>query len=156
MTRYPLYRRLGGPQGRSGRVREISPPPGLDIRTVQPVQTLQHAVSPDKRHTLKSRLNYNLWTRANFCNFARKRSADTCQGQVTGTCPCLSTCHIKTRSLNIISASITITKRRQLTSPGLRYKNGHSCDVSICKTDLAETRLKLWRTSGNVSTLDCL
>ena len=25
-TRYPLYRRLGGPQGRSGRVRKISPP----------------------------------------------------------------------------------------------------------------------------------
>jgi hypothetical protein len=29
-TRYPLYRRLGGPQGRSGQVRKISPPPGFD------------------------------------------------------------------------------------------------------------------------------
>ena len=38
-TRYPLYRRLGGPQGRSGRVREISLPPGFDPRTVQPVAT---------------------------------------------------------------------------------------------------------------------
>ena len=36
-TRYPLYRRLGGPQGRSGRVRKISPPPGFDPRTAQPV-----------------------------------------------------------------------------------------------------------------------
>ena len=36
-TRYPLYRRLGGPQGRSGRVRNISPPSGFDPRTVQPV-----------------------------------------------------------------------------------------------------------------------
>jgi hypothetical protein len=36
-TRYPLYRRLGGPQGRSGQVRKISPPPGLDPQTVQPV-----------------------------------------------------------------------------------------------------------------------
>jgi hypothetical protein len=36
-TRYPLYRRLGGLQGRSGRVRKISPPPGFDPRTVQPV-----------------------------------------------------------------------------------------------------------------------
>jgi hypothetical protein len=35
-TRYPLYRRLGGPQGRSGRVRKISPPPGFDRQT-QPV-----------------------------------------------------------------------------------------------------------------------
>ena len=29
-TRYLLYRRLGGPQGRCGRVREISPQPGFD------------------------------------------------------------------------------------------------------------------------------
>jgi hypothetical protein len=36
-SRYPLYRRLGGPQGRSGQVRIISPPPGFDPRTVQPV-----------------------------------------------------------------------------------------------------------------------
>ena len=32
-----LYRRLGGPQGRSGQVRKISPPPRFDPRTVQPV-----------------------------------------------------------------------------------------------------------------------
>jgi hypothetical protein len=36
MTRYPLYRRLGRPQGRSGRVLKIWPPPGFDPRTVQP------------------------------------------------------------------------------------------------------------------------
>jgi hypothetical protein len=36
-TRYPLYRRLGGSQCRSERVRKISPPPGFDTRTVQPV-----------------------------------------------------------------------------------------------------------------------
>jgi hypothetical protein len=36
-TRYPLYRRLGGPQSRSGRVQKISDPPGFDPRTVQPV-----------------------------------------------------------------------------------------------------------------------
>ena len=36
-TPYPLYRRLGGPQGRSGRVRKISPSQGFDPRTVQPV-----------------------------------------------------------------------------------------------------------------------
>jgi hypothetical protein len=35
--RYRFYRRLGGPQGPSGRVRENSPPPGFDPRTVQPV-----------------------------------------------------------------------------------------------------------------------
>jgi len=36
-TRYPLYRRLGGPQDRSGRVRRISPQPGFDPQTDQPV-----------------------------------------------------------------------------------------------------------------------
>ena len=35
--RYPLCRRLGGPQGRFGRVWKISPTPGFDPRTVQPV-----------------------------------------------------------------------------------------------------------------------
>ena len=36
-TRFPLYRRLGGLQGRFKRVRKISPPPGFDPRTIQPV-----------------------------------------------------------------------------------------------------------------------
>jgi hypothetical protein len=36
-TRYPLYRTLNGPQGRYGRVQKISPPPGFDPQTVQPV-----------------------------------------------------------------------------------------------------------------------
>ena len=36
-TRYPLYRRMGRPQGRSEQVRKILPPPGFNPRTVQPV-----------------------------------------------------------------------------------------------------------------------
>ena len=36
-TRYPLYRRLDGPQGRSGQLRKISPPSGFDPRAAQPV-----------------------------------------------------------------------------------------------------------------------
>jgi hypothetical protein len=35
MARYPLYRRLGRPQSRSGQVLKISLPPGFDPRTVQ-------------------------------------------------------------------------------------------------------------------------
>ena len=38
-TQHLLYRRLGGPQGPSGEVQKISPPPGFDPRTVQPVAT---------------------------------------------------------------------------------------------------------------------
>ena len=37
-TRYPLSRKLGGPQVRSGGVQKIPPPPpGFDHRAVQPV-----------------------------------------------------------------------------------------------------------------------
>ena len=36
-TRYPLCRRLGGLQGRSERMREITSPPGLDPRNIQHV-----------------------------------------------------------------------------------------------------------------------
>jgi hypothetical protein len=35
-TWYPLYRRLRGPQGRSGRVRKISPPSGIDPGSSSP------------------------------------------------------------------------------------------------------------------------
>jgi hypothetical protein len=36
-TRYLLYRMLGVSKGQCGRVRKISPPPGFDPRTFQPV-----------------------------------------------------------------------------------------------------------------------
>ena len=50
--RYPLYKRLGGPQGRSGLVRKISPPPGFDPRTVQSVASryTDYATRPTFRH----------------------------------------------------------------------------------------------------------
>jgi hypothetical protein len=37
INRYRLYRGLGGPQGRSGWVRENSLPTGLDSPTFQPI-----------------------------------------------------------------------------------------------------------------------
>jgi len=36
-TRYPLCRRVGESQGRSGRVRKVSSPPASDPRSMQPV-----------------------------------------------------------------------------------------------------------------------
>jgi hypothetical protein len=38
-TRYPLYRGLGGPQGRSGRAKDLVPT-GIRSRTVQPVVSI--------------------------------------------------------------------------------------------------------------------
>jgi len=42
-TRYPLRRRLGGPQGRSGHVWKMSLLPGFDPRTVQSLYRLCYA-----------------------------------------------------------------------------------------------------------------
>jgi hypothetical protein len=61
MTRYPLSRRLGGTQCRSGRVRKISPPPGFDPRTVQPVET-----------TINTRLQKVYWLIADLTVQVRK------------------------------------------------------------------------------------
>jgi hypothetical protein len=55
-NRYPLYRRLGGPQGRSGQVRKISPPPGFDPWIVQPVASryTDYATGPTTSNVLAS------------------------------------------------------------------------------------------------------
>ena len=45
-TRYPFYRRLGGPQGRSGQAENLVPT-GIRSRTVQPVaQSLYRLSNP--------------------------------------------------------------------------------------------------------------
>ena len=57
-TRYPLYRMLGGPQGRSGRA-EILAPPGFDPQTVQPVaQSLYRLSYPAHRMPNVTSQNY--------------------------------------------------------------------------------------------------
>ena len=61
---YQLYRRLGGPQGRSGQVRKILPPPGFDPRTVQPVSS--HYTDWATRPTESDKIIYNFrmkWVR---------------------------------------------------------------------------------------------
>jgi hypothetical protein len=56
-TQYPLYRRLGGPQGQPGRLWKISPPPGFDPRTAQPVASLYTDWAiPAHMHALEGRL----------------------------------------------------------------------------------------------------
>jgi hypothetical protein len=54
MTRYPLHKRPNGPQGRSGRVRNIWPVPGFDPRTVEPVASRNtDCVVPAHVHIVK-------------------------------------------------------------------------------------------------------
>jgi len=51
-TQYPFYRRLDGAQGRSGQVQKISPPPGYNPQTVQPVAShyTDYATWPTEIH----------------------------------------------------------------------------------------------------------
>jgi hypothetical protein len=50
---------LGGPQGRSGQVRKISPPPGFDPRTVQPVASrfTDCVTRPTNKHMRMTKLH---------------------------------------------------------------------------------------------------
>ena len=43
MSRYPLYRRLGRPHGRSERMRKILPQSGFDPQTVQTIASRYNA-----------------------------------------------------------------------------------------------------------------
>jgi hypothetical protein len=54
-TRYPLYRRLGGLQGRSGRAENLAPP-GFDPRTVQPVPQSLYRLSYRAHTSFNTRL----------------------------------------------------------------------------------------------------
>ena len=49
-TQYPFYRRLGGPQGRSGRAENLVPT-GIRSRTVQPVAQSLYRLSYPAHHT---------------------------------------------------------------------------------------------------------
>ena len=78
MTRYPLYRELGRPQGRPGPVRITSPPPEFDPRTLQPavscitiynsqIQHLEDSVIPRIEQKLRTNKYLSLY------NFSRLR-----------------------------------------------------------------------------------
>ena len=45
ITQYQLYRRLGGPQGPSGRVQKMFPPAGFDSWTVQAITSRYTALA---------------------------------------------------------------------------------------------------------------
>jgi len=61
-TRYPLNRRLDGAQGRSGKVRKISPPPWFDPRTVQPIVSHYTDWATGPQHfTIQSFLSYEAY-----------------------------------------------------------------------------------------------
>lgn len=76
-TRYPLHRKLGGPQGPSARVQNISPPVGFDPRAVHPVSSrysdgaiTAHTYFRQKNnHKLHVRLIYPLLLKYQWCPY---------------------------------------------------------------------------------------
>jgi len=54
-TRYPFYRRLGGPHGRSGRAENFVPTAGFEHRTFKPVAQWLYGLSY-RVHTLCSHI----------------------------------------------------------------------------------------------------
>ena len=57
-TRYPFYRRLGGPQGRSGQAENLVPT-GIRSRTVQPVVRRYNIRNVTRRLSLLQTFRYN-------------------------------------------------------------------------------------------------
>ena len=67
-NRYPLYRRLGGPQGQSGRAENFAPP-GFDPRTVQPAVSSYTDWATRPTYIGYIPLIYNIFSNNNFLLF---------------------------------------------------------------------------------------
>jgi hypothetical protein len=77
-SRYPSYRKLGGHHSRCGRVRKISPPPGFDSRTVQPVASRYTHCDIPTHIALWLYLNITLHTRFTQFLFSHSFSDSIC------------------------------------------------------------------------------
>ena len=79
-TRYPLYKRLSGPQGRSGRVRKILPPtgirsPGCPARTDWATPALARLFLKSVQNSNKRRPNkfhLIMWVHSAWCYLCRE------------------------------------------------------------------------------------
>ena len=71
-NRYPLYGRLGGPQGQSGWVQKITPSPGLDPRIIQPIASCC-TDSAILAHTHTFKIDYSVNWGSYLCQFSRDR-----------------------------------------------------------------------------------
>ena len=82
-TRFPLYRRLGGPQGRSGQVPKISPPQGFNHQTVQPVASRYTDYATRPTMEVQAAQNYTVmgWWAAQSVSFGKQRYSDTVMGR---------------------------------------------------------------------------
>jgi hypothetical protein len=76
-TLYPLHRRLGGLQGRSGRARKFSPPPGFQPQTFQAVASrYTDRAIPGRSQSLRCTMLYRLlgYIRRTSCELVWNRT----------------------------------------------------------------------------------
>ena len=95
-ARYPFYRRLSGSQGRSGRERKISLPPGFDPRTVQPVGSryTDCAIPAPLRSTRRDIKKGSSWSKES--NFIRNDGSQRCvHAKRTFEIKCSKMLHLK-------------------------------------------------------------
>ena len=112
-TRYPLYRRPGVPQGRSGQVQKISPPLGFDPWTVQPVAS-----------------HYTEWaTRPTAYNNAGIEKVNWCTKQMCCDLSGLLVCNIALRGLNLKFNYVISGITRDLQSLTASNKGDSESDV---------------------------
>ena len=90
-TWYPSYMRPVGSQGRSGRAREISPPPGFDPLTFLPVGSRYNDYAISTPHTNICEYNIkihfreicgNLWNGFGYCRKRSSRGSYNCTGSI--------------------------------------------------------------------------
>jgi hypothetical protein len=149
-TRYPLYRRLDGPHGRSGQDRKISPPPGFDPRTFQLAASrcTDWATRPtpstywsekcfEANIYLKMKLILCLMFLCNSYrfqdNYAKRRTQQDCYTMHTFP--------------KIFSPSLQLKLTRALKSlicpdtfEVADDQPGHYCSMECCRCDLTQTR----------------
>jgi hypothetical protein len=120
-TRYSLYRRLGGPQGRSGQVRKISPPPGFDPRTVQPVAS-HHTELPGPLQVYRVRQNF-------FCSqFFHEKLCKSSANYIA----IKSNCKVnKTETVEIVHFTTTTLNRRITHNFSVLRKSEHLTVVYV-------------------------
>jgi hypothetical protein len=96
-TQYPLYRRLGRPHSRSGWVRKISPPPGFDPRTVQPVASRYTdcaTPAPSQDRIVVKCIKTDLWHRSQVWQWMRRAGIEQQQSYLHLLGPSPSICLI--------------------------------------------------------------
>ena len=124
---YPLHERLGGPQGRSGRLRKISSTLGFDLRTVQPVAS-RHTVWAIAAHIeirfviicvgLLQVLKLNCIFNVNI-NSSILRSCDRASWHVTvhrGMWPCIVACDRASWHMTCIVTNFFVIKPTRCTN----------------------------------------